>query len=121
MSTDWMVRALHAAREVDPPDWLIGAGAIHGLVWGGRSSVISAGLRGEGETADLISRTSPKYATSRHRSPSAATTRIVIATICQSIAQTALRPCRPRRHLRSIHSTDLHPATRRAHNRRLPN
>jgi hypothetical protein len=28
-----MVRALHAAREVDPPDWLIGAGAIRGLVW----------------------------------------------------------------------------------------
>jgi hypothetical protein len=28
-----MVRALEAAREVDPPDWLIGAGAIRSLVW----------------------------------------------------------------------------------------
>src|SRR5438477_648839 len=33
MSTSWMARALQAARDVDPPDWLIGAGAIRSLVW----------------------------------------------------------------------------------------
>jgi hypothetical protein len=27
------MRALHAARAVDPPDWLIGAGAIRDRVW----------------------------------------------------------------------------------------
>src|SRR3954447_6156540 len=27
------MRALHAAREVDPPDWLIGAGAVRDCVW----------------------------------------------------------------------------------------
>jgi hypothetical protein len=29
----WLMRALRGAREVDPPDWLIGAGAIRSLVW----------------------------------------------------------------------------------------
>ena len=28
-----LMRALHAARAVDPPDWLIGAGVIRNLVW----------------------------------------------------------------------------------------
>src|ERR1700726_4885510 len=28
-----LMRALHAARAVDPPDWLIGAGAIRDRVW----------------------------------------------------------------------------------------
>jgi hypothetical protein len=32
-STDWLIRALSAAREVDPPDWVIGAGAIRTAVW----------------------------------------------------------------------------------------
>jgi uncharacterized protein len=32
-STDWLMRALRAAREVDAPDWLIGAGAIRTAVW----------------------------------------------------------------------------------------
>ncbi len=32
-STDWLMRALAAAREVDAPDWLIGAGAIRTAVW----------------------------------------------------------------------------------------
>jgi hypothetical protein len=33
LSTGWMMRALETAREVAPPDWLIGAGAIRSLVW----------------------------------------------------------------------------------------
>jgi hypothetical protein len=32
-SSETFMRALRAAREVDPPDWLIGAGAIRDLVW----------------------------------------------------------------------------------------
>jgi hypothetical protein len=32
-STDWLTRALLAAREVDPPDWLICAGAVRTAVW----------------------------------------------------------------------------------------
>jgi uncharacterized protein len=32
-SSTLLMRALHAARAVDPPDWLIGAGAIRDLVW----------------------------------------------------------------------------------------
>jgi uncharacterized protein len=32
-STGWLVRALEAARSVDAPDWLIGAGAVRTAVW----------------------------------------------------------------------------------------
>jgi uncharacterized protein len=32
-STEWLMRALVAARAVDPPDWLISAGAIRTAVW----------------------------------------------------------------------------------------
>jgi uncharacterized protein len=32
-SSPVLMRALRAAREIDPPDWLIGAGAIRDLVW----------------------------------------------------------------------------------------
>jgi hypothetical protein len=32
-SSDVLMRALRAARTVDPPDWLIGAGAIRNVVW----------------------------------------------------------------------------------------
>jgi hypothetical protein len=32
-STPWLMRALLAAREVDAPDWLIGAGAVRTAVW----------------------------------------------------------------------------------------
>lgn len=32
-STDWLMRALVAAREVDAPDWMIGAGAVRTAVW----------------------------------------------------------------------------------------
>lgn len=32
-STDWLMRALIAAREVGPPDWLIGSGAVRTAVW----------------------------------------------------------------------------------------
>jgi len=32
-STAWLMAALRAAREVDPPDWLIGAGAVRTAVW----------------------------------------------------------------------------------------
>jgi hypothetical protein len=32
-STSWLMRALEAARDVDPPDWLIGAGAVRAAVW----------------------------------------------------------------------------------------
>jgi uncharacterized protein len=31
--TPWLMDALHAARDVDPPDWLVGAGAIRTAVW----------------------------------------------------------------------------------------
>jgi uncharacterized protein len=33
-TTGWLMAALRAAREVDPPDWLVGAGAIRTAVWG---------------------------------------------------------------------------------------
>lgn len=32
-STDWLMRALTAAGQVNPPDWWIGAGAIRTAVW----------------------------------------------------------------------------------------
>jgi hypothetical protein len=32
-STPWMMDALVAAREVDAPDWLIGAGSVRTAVW----------------------------------------------------------------------------------------
>jgi uncharacterized protein len=32
-STGWLMRALIAAREVDAPDWLLGAGAVRTAVW----------------------------------------------------------------------------------------
>jgi hypothetical protein len=32
-STPWLMDALEVAREVDPPDWVIGAGAVRGAVW----------------------------------------------------------------------------------------
>jgi hypothetical protein len=32
-SSELLMRALYAARAVDPPDWLIGAGVIRDLVW----------------------------------------------------------------------------------------
>jgi Nucleotidyltransferase len=32
-SAPWLLAALRAARDVDPPDWLIGGGALRTLVW----------------------------------------------------------------------------------------
>ncbi len=32
-STPWLMDALEAAREVNPPDWVIGAGAVRTAVW----------------------------------------------------------------------------------------
>ena len=32
-ATSWLMRALEAARDVDAPDWLVGAGAIRDAVW----------------------------------------------------------------------------------------
>ena len=32
-ATPWLMAALEAARDVDPPDWLIGAGAVRTAVW----------------------------------------------------------------------------------------
>jgi uncharacterized protein len=32
-STGWLMAALRAAREADPPDWLVGAGALRTAVW----------------------------------------------------------------------------------------
>jgi uncharacterized protein len=32
-STEWLMRALIAARDVDPPDWMIGAGTVRTAVW----------------------------------------------------------------------------------------
>ena len=32
-STPSLVAALEAARDVDPPDWLLGAGAVRTAVW----------------------------------------------------------------------------------------
>jgi uncharacterized protein len=34
-STHWLMEALAAARDVDAPDWLIGAGAVRTAVWDG--------------------------------------------------------------------------------------
>jgi uncharacterized protein len=31
--TPWLMEALRAVREVDPPDWAIGAGAVRTAVW----------------------------------------------------------------------------------------
>ena len=31
-STPWLLEALRAARDVDPPDWLVGGGVLRGLV-----------------------------------------------------------------------------------------
>jgi hypothetical protein len=32
-SSDWLMDALRAARDVDPPDWLVGGGVLRDLVW----------------------------------------------------------------------------------------
>jgi uncharacterized protein len=32
-STPWLLQALRAARDVDPPDWLVGGGVLRDLVW----------------------------------------------------------------------------------------
>jgi hypothetical protein len=32
-STPWLMEALRAARDVDPPDWLVGGGVLRDLVW----------------------------------------------------------------------------------------
>ena len=32
-ATPWLMEALRAARAVDPPDWLLGAGAVRTAVW----------------------------------------------------------------------------------------
>jgi hypothetical protein len=32
-STPWLLEVLQAAREVDPPDWLVGGGVLRDLVW----------------------------------------------------------------------------------------
>jgi hypothetical protein len=32
-ATPWLMEALRAARDVDPPDWLIAAGAVRSPVW----------------------------------------------------------------------------------------
>jgi uncharacterized protein len=32
-STPWLLEALEAARDVDPPDWLVGGGVLRDLVW----------------------------------------------------------------------------------------
>jgi uncharacterized protein len=32
-SSDWLMAALRAARDVDPPDWLVGGGVLRDLVW----------------------------------------------------------------------------------------
>jgi hypothetical protein len=32
-ATPWFMAALEAARRVEPPDWLIGAGALRTAVW----------------------------------------------------------------------------------------
>lgn len=31
--TPWLMSALQAVRDVDPPDWLLGAGAVRNAVW----------------------------------------------------------------------------------------
>ena len=32
-STPWLLEVLQAARDVDPPDWLVGGGVLRDLVW----------------------------------------------------------------------------------------
>ena len=32
-SDDWLMSVLRAVRDVDPPDWLVGGGALRDLVW----------------------------------------------------------------------------------------
>jgi uncharacterized protein len=32
-STPWLLEVLRAARDVDPPDWLVGGGVLRDLVW----------------------------------------------------------------------------------------
>ena len=32
-STPWLLEALRAARDADPPDWLVGGGVLRDLVW----------------------------------------------------------------------------------------
>jgi uncharacterized protein len=32
-SAPWLLEALQAARDVDPPDWLVGGGVLRDLVW----------------------------------------------------------------------------------------
>ena len=32
-ATPWLLEALRAARDVDPPDWLVGRGVLRDLVW----------------------------------------------------------------------------------------
>jgi hypothetical protein len=32
-STPWLLAALRAARDTDPPDWLVGGGVLRDLVW----------------------------------------------------------------------------------------
>ena len=32
-SASWLLAALQAARDVDPPDWLVGGGVLRDLVW----------------------------------------------------------------------------------------
>ena len=32
-SDDWLMSVLRAARDVDPPDWLVGGGVLRDLVW----------------------------------------------------------------------------------------
>jgi hypothetical protein len=32
-SSDWLMGVLRAARDVDPPDWLVGGGVLRDLVW----------------------------------------------------------------------------------------
>jgi hypothetical protein len=32
-STEWLMAVLRAARAIDPPDWLVGAGALRTAVW----------------------------------------------------------------------------------------
>ena len=32
-STPWLLEALRADRDVDPPDWLVGGGVLRDLVW----------------------------------------------------------------------------------------
>jgi hypothetical protein len=46
-STPWLLQALRAARDVDPPDWLVGGGVLPGLPWvaerWSRVAIIDAG------------------------------------------------------------------------------